>query len=154
MKKSLRISIGTAVLCSVAGLVPTASAQNGTWTAYPGQSISYQAAVQQPINTDGSSKFKANGNAVIPVKFALSQGAGPFVFESTSTGCAYSYLSFAPTAAATFNDITELSADYPLQATACRRSGGQSARTLITPCTSTMVIIRTSQIARRAVKRV
>ena len=40
------------------------------------------AAVQQPINADGSSNFKANGKAVIPVKFALSQGPGAFVFES------------------------------------------------------------------------
>ncbi len=41
-----------------------------------------EAAVQQPINADGSSNFKANGKAVIPVKFALSQGIGAFVFES------------------------------------------------------------------------
>jgi hypothetical protein len=117
MKKSLKISIGAAVLCCVAGLVSTASAQNGTWTAYPGQSISHQAAVQQPINTDGSSKFKANGNSVIPVKFALSQGTGPFVFESigsdASTDNDYSYLTFTPSSPAlTFKDITELSAAY------------------------------------------
>ena len=83
MKKSLKISIGAAVLCCVASLVSTAAAQNGTWTAYPGQSTTYHAAVQQPINADGSSKFKANGHAVIPIKFALSQATGPFVFEST-----------------------------------------------------------------------
>ena len=116
MKKSLKISIGAAVLCCVASLVSTASAQNGTWTAYPGQSTTYQVAVQQPINTDGTSKFKANGNAVIPVKFALSQGTGPFVFESIgtdpSTDNDYSYLSFTPNATVTFNDITELSAAY------------------------------------------
>jgi hypothetical protein len=100
------------VLCCVASLVSTASAQNGTWTASPGQSTSYQAAVQQPINADGSSKFKANGNAVIPVKFALFQGTGPLVFQSTSTGYAYSFLSFAPTATVTFNQITALSAVY------------------------------------------
>jgi hypothetical protein len=58
---------------------PTA---NGQWAAYPGQSTTYGAAVQQPINTDGSSNFKANGKTVIPVKFALSQGTGAFVFES------------------------------------------------------------------------
>ena len=83
MQKSLVISIGAAVLCCVASLlVSTASAQNGTWSAYPGQSATYAAAVQQPINVDGSSNFKANGKAVIPVKFALFQGLGPFVFES------------------------------------------------------------------------
>ena len=50
----------------------------GTWTAYPGQSAGEsEATVQQPINTDGSSNFKANGKAVIPVKFALSTGYRP-----------------------------------------------------------------------------
>jgi hypothetical protein len=75
-----------------------------------------QVAVQQPINADGTSKFKANGRAVIPVKFALSQGTGPFVFESigsdNSTDNDYSYVSFAPTTTLTFNGITELSAVY------------------------------------------
>jgi hypothetical protein len=59
--------------------LPTA---NGQWAAYPGQSTTFGAAVQQPINIDGSSNFKSNGKAVIPVKFALSQGTGAFVFES------------------------------------------------------------------------
>jgi hypothetical protein len=53
---------------------------------------------------------------VIPVKFALSQGLGPFVFESiwsdAGTDNDYSFLSFAPTSTVTFNDITELSAAY------------------------------------------
>lgn len=56
--------------------------------------------VQQPINADGSSNFKANGRAVIPVKFTLSQGLGAFVFESIYsdnpgiTDNDFSYLSF------------------------------------------------------------
>ena len=116
MKKSSKISIGAAVLCCAASLVSTASAQNGTWTAYPGQSTLYQVAVQQPINADGTSKFKANGRAVIPVKFALSQGTGPFVFESigsdNSTDNDYSVLSFTPSSTVMFNNITELSAVY------------------------------------------
>src|SRR5262245_44644816 len=113
--------ISTLVLC-VASLISTASADqvvttpNGAWNGYPGQSVSYQAAVQQPINSDSSSNFKANGKAVIPVKFALFQGTGPFVFESiasdTDTDNDYSYLSFTPNAPVTFNDITELSALY------------------------------------------
>jgi len=70
----------------------------------------HQAAIQQPINADGSSKFKSNGNAVIPVKFALSQGLGPLVFESI--GSDYSFVSFAPAGTVTFNDITTLSALY------------------------------------------
>jgi hypothetical protein len=107
------------LLCGLASLpVSTASAQNGTWTAYPGQSATYAAAVQQPINADGSSNFKANGRAVIPVKFALSQGLGAFVFESifsdnpTDTDNDYSFLTFTPNAPVTFNDITELLDGY------------------------------------------
>src|SRR5262249_44714820 len=94
----------------------TVTTANGTWDGYPGQSASYQAAVQQPINTDGTSNFKANGRGVIPVKFVLSQGTGPFVFESigsdTDTDNDYSYLSFTPNTPVTFNDITALSAAY------------------------------------------
>ena len=89
---------------------------NGTWTAYPGQAAVYQTSVQQPINADATSNFKANGKAVIPVKFGLSQGLGAFVFESiysdASPDTDYSFLSFTPSSTVTFNDITELSAIY------------------------------------------
>lgn len=124
MKNFLKISIGAAVLCGLASLVSTASAaqvvntDNGTWTAYPGQSASYQAAIQQPINADNSSKFKANGSAVIPVKFALSQGIGPFVFQSIFsdnpgvTTNDYSFLEFDPTTPPSLADITHLIATY------------------------------------------
>jgi hypothetical protein len=124
MKKSFVISIGAAVLCCVASLVSTASASqvvttpNGTWTAYPGQSTTYQAAVQQPINADGSSNFKANGRAVIPVKFALSQGTGPFVFQSIFsdnpgvTNNDYSFLEFDPNTPPTLAQLTHLIAVY------------------------------------------
>jgi hypothetical protein len=128
MKTHTRIAL--ALVASL--MASTAWAQNGTWTAYPGQSTSYGAAVQQPINADGSSKFKSSGNAVIPVKFALSQGTGAFVFESiytnntspndgfgacgTGSGADHAddcaYLSFAPSTTVTFNDITALSAIY------------------------------------------
>jgi hypothetical protein len=112
MKTHIRIAL--ALVASL--MASVAWAQNGTWTAYPGQSASYGAAVQQPINADGSSNFKANGRAVIPVKFALSQGLGAFVFESISspspTEYEYSFLSFTPVGTVTFNDITQLSAVY------------------------------------------
>jgi hypothetical protein len=108
------------------------SATNGQWGAYPGQSTTFGAAVQQPINADGSSNFKANGKAVIPVKFALSQGTGAFVFESiysdntspndeggtcgTGSGADHAndcaFLSFTPNTPVTFNQITELSSVY------------------------------------------
>ena len=114
--------MGAAILSGVASLLSTASADqvvttpNGTWEAYPGQSATYSAAVQPPINADGSSNFKANGRAVIPVKFALSQGTGPFVFASiysdTSPDNDYSYLSFTPNSTFTFNNITQLKAVY------------------------------------------
>ena len=111
MKKAVIVS--TLVLC-VASL--TSWAQNGTWTAYPGQSATYGAAVQQPINADGSSNFKANNRVVVPVKFALSQGLGAFVFESigsdNDTDNDFSFVSFTPAGTVTFNDIAELSAVY------------------------------------------
>jgi len=111
MKKSFIIS--TLVLCAAS---LTSWADNGTWTAYPGQAATYGAAIQQPINADGSSNFKANNRVVIPVKFALSQGLGSFVFESigsdNDTDNDFSFVSFTPNTPVTFNDITELSAVY------------------------------------------
>jgi hypothetical protein len=115
MKTHTRIALAlvASLMASTAWADQVVTTDNGTWTASPGQSTSYAAAVQQPINTDGSSKFKANGNAVIPVKFALSQGTGPFVFESTEEGYAFSFLTFRPNSTTlTFVDITGLSADY------------------------------------------
>lgn len=105
-----------AVPVSTALAVTTVTTANGTWTAYPGQSTTYGAAVQQPINADGTSNFKANGKAVIPVKFALSQGAGDFVFESvlsdTDPGNNYSFLQFNPDVNPTLADVVGLMADY------------------------------------------
>jgi hypothetical protein len=85
MKRSVSVlaaavlTLGIALPVAATSVYPTS---HGTWSAYPGQSSSYGAAVQQPINADGSSNFKANGKTVIPVKFALSQGTGAFAFES------------------------------------------------------------------------
>jgi hypothetical protein len=107
-----------AVVGTSAGASTTTTTANGTWEAYPGQSSSYQTAVQQPINADGSSNFKANGKTVIPVKFALSQGIAPLVFESiyadnpANTDNDVSYLSFTPSSPLLFKDITRLSATY------------------------------------------
>jgi hypothetical protein len=99
---------------------------NGTWTVHPGQDTVYQTSVQQPINTDGSSNFKANGKTVIPVKFGLAQGLGQLKFESIysddgtvapdgspcDTGrknnCAFA--TFTPSGTFKFSDITNLSA--------------------------------------------
>jgi hypothetical protein len=132
MQRSISLTIAVLMIASLVVTPALASTvvttPNGTWTAYPGQSASYQTSVQQPINTDGSSNFKANGKAVIPVKFGLAQGLGAFAFESiysdnatdTTTGspCATghandcAFLTFTPGSTVTFNDITELSALY------------------------------------------
>jgi hypothetical protein len=91
---------------------------HGTWTAYPGQSTTYQTAVQQPVNADGTSNFKANGKAIIPIKLRLSQGTGAFAFKSifsnnpATTTDDYSYLNWHPSAPLTFADITSLVANY------------------------------------------
>src|SRR6188474_2708915 len=96
-KKFSLITIASLLAMLFGASQPAFASANGTWAAYPGQSTSYQTSVQQPINADGSSNFKSNGKAVIPVKFGLSQGTGPFVFESigsdTSIDNDYSFLS-------------------------------------------------------------
>jgi hypothetical protein len=108
--------VAAALIVPAAVQAQTVVTPHGTWTAYPGQSTSYGAAVQQPINADGSSNFKANGKAVIPVKFALSQGTGPFVFESYADSdpstYGYSFLEFDPTTPPTFSEVTSLIANY------------------------------------------
>jgi hypothetical protein len=120
MKRTIILTITALVaaclLVSTALADTTVDTPNGTWSAYPGQQATYQTSVQQPINTDGSSNFKANGKAVIPVKFGLAQGLGAFVFESigsdTPTDNDFSYVSFAPNSPVTFNDIKQLSSVY------------------------------------------
>ena len=112
-----RICVLTAIIAAATlGTIGHARSVNGTWEAYPGQTAVYQTSVQQPINADGSSNFKANGKTVIPIKFGLASGSGPFVFESIggtpSPTDDYSYVSFKPSAPLTFSDITELSAVY------------------------------------------
>lgn len=103
----------------VAMFVPAAVSANtvypGGWAAHPGQVSISQTSVQQPINADGSSNFKAT-RGVIPVKFALAQGTGPFVFQSidsdTDTANDYSWLGYTPSSGTTLADITNLSAVY------------------------------------------
>ena len=117
------IGTGAALALALAGLtiLPAAAStvvvtSNGTWTAYPGQVDTYQTSVQQPINADGSSNFKASNRAVVPVKFSLAMGKGPFMFESvfsdTATANDYAFLSWRSATPVTFADITELSAVY------------------------------------------
>jgi hypothetical protein len=115
-KISAVLAATAAAFAVVGGVAGAAATTAGTWEAYPGQSAAYQTAVQQPINADGSSSFKSNGKAVIPVKFELSKGVGPFAFESiysdSSDANDYSFLSFTPSSPMTFNQITTLKASY------------------------------------------
>ena len=112
----------------------TVTTANGTWDAYPGQSASYQTAVKGAIKPDGSSNFKANSKGVIPVQFALSEGTGPFVFESIYsdnpgvTANDYSYLDFTPNTAPTLAQITSLIANYQFTEGDCQ--GGSLRWTL------------------------
>lgn len=123
MKRMAMLALALLAVTSLLLAIPAAASTvvttpNGTWTAYPGQATTYKTSVQPPINADGSSNFKANGNAVIPVKFALSQGTGAFVFQSifsdnpAVTSNDYSYLNWTSATPLTFADITHLSAVY------------------------------------------
>jgi hypothetical protein len=113
----------------------------GSWQLYPAQSTSYATSVQQPINTDGSSNFKANSKAVIPVKFALSAGTGLAVFQSIGgdggTDNDYSYLSFTPSATLRFSEINTLSAVYAFTQGDCH---GGSLRWQVRTETGTLFI--------------
>jgi hypothetical protein len=106
------------LIAAVAATQQSVSAQTpaGTWELYPAQSSTYATTVQQPINADGTSNFKSNGKAVIPVKFSLSTAPGPAIFQSISSDATatndYSFLSFTPTSTILFSEITTLSAAY------------------------------------------
>jgi hypothetical protein len=127
-----RIALSSAAALSLLPVAGAAAATEGSWTAYPGQSAIYETAVQQPINADGSSNFKANGKGVIPVKFSLKKGLGPFLFESiygdASTANDFSYLTFTPSSALNFGAITDLIANYAFQDGNCH--GGSLRWTL------------------------
>jgi hypothetical protein len=146
MRRSLTLMTGTLffalALVGTAAADTTTTTPNGTWVAYPGQAAIYQTSVQQPINADGSSNFKANGKAVIPIKFSLSQGLGPFAFESigsdTNTDNDFSFLSFTPSTSVTFNDITQLSAVYAFTLGDCH--GGSLRWSVRTSATQSLFI--------------
>ena len=96
----------------------TAYAQSpaGTWVLSPPQASSYAVTVQQPVNADGTSNFKNTGKAVIPIKFSLSVGRGPAIFQSigsdADTANDFSFLSFTPSAAFPFGQLATLVSNY------------------------------------------
>src|SRR6266851_1010312 len=130
MKRSARLIL--LVVMALAAPVIASGATTGSWSAYPGQSTVYKTQVQQPINGDGSSIFSNDSKSVIPVKFALLSGLGPFAFESiysdntsindgggtcgTGSGADHAndcaFLSFTPATTTTFDQITNLVANY------------------------------------------
>lgn len=90
----------------------------GTWSQYPTGAPVYQAQILQPVNPDGSSNWPSKSKGGIPIMFSLSSGTGTAVFQSTS-GQAYSYMSFAPSPALTFSQIGNLSATYAFASGNC-----------------------------------
>src|SRR5262245_24080719 len=96
----------------------------GTGGQYPAGATTYQADVQQPINSANTSNWSSKSKGAIPVMFKLSSGTGPAVFESigsdgyegfTPTGNFNNdaaFASFTPAGGLTFNDITTLKTDY------------------------------------------
>lgn len=129
------VALAIAVL-AMAASAPASSTTTGTWGFYPPQTytetttttsgFAYKTAVRPPINADGSSNWPAK-RGVIPVQFDLlaapttttttTRVYNPPVWESiwsdTSTANNYSFAQFIPTAGSlTFNDISNLSADY------------------------------------------
>lgn len=106
----------SAAVAMLALTVPAQAELAGTWELYPPQADSYETAVQQPINADGSSNFKFSGKSVVPVKFSLSKTKGPVVFQSiwsdSDTDNDFSFLSFTPSAPLLFSELTNLSTVY------------------------------------------
>jgi len=119
MRTAVRRLVNVCVVVAITVFAAPAWAQApGTWELYPPQTYVYSTSVQQPINADGTSNFKANGKGVIPVQFKLSVAPGPVTFQSigsdTDTDNDFSYLSFTPSASSplTFAQVTDLSANY------------------------------------------
>jgi hypothetical protein len=90
----------------------------GTWEQYPTGAAEYAATVQQPINTANTSNWSSKSRGTIPVMFKLSTFTGPAAFESIysnnpgNTADDFAYLSFTPDAAMTFDQLTNLTAQY------------------------------------------
>lgn len=117
----------------------------GTWGLYPAQTYTdassttygsaYKSAVQAPINADGSSNFSAK-RGVIAVQFNLlaaptaitttTRTYDPPVWKSIGSEGSVTVASFTPASSTlTFNDITNLSANYAFTLGTC---GGGSLR--------------------------
>lgn len=130
-------------LCSgglIANLSWAQSATLGTWTHFPPQTPTFTAVVRPPIKADGSSVV--NDGAALPVKFKLLTGPGVFLFDSVWSnndvseggsegehGDDFAFLTFTPAGSLTFNDITNLTANYSFATGNCQ---GGSLRWAVT----------------------
>jgi hypothetical protein len=116
MKRSITILASLAMLAGLMTSPVSAATTTGTWEQYPTGATVYQAEVQQPIDTANTSNWSAKSKGAIPVMFKLSSGTGPAAFESigsdTNTDNDFAYMSFTPSSAITFNQITVLKTDY------------------------------------------
>jgi hypothetical protein len=116
MRRLVAILAASSLCLMTVAAVSAYTNYGGGWEADPGQGASsFSASVEQPLNADGSSNFKAKGSGVIPVKFALTQGTGPFVFASyldAADGPAYSNVVYTPETTTTVSQVTSLSAVY------------------------------------------
>jgi hypothetical protein len=88
----------------------------GTWTQGPNPTTTYQAAVQQPINSANTSNWSSKSKGAIPVKFGLSSLTSPALFQSIGSDQLaandFAFAKFTPSGPLTFNTIKNLSTDY------------------------------------------
>jgi hypothetical protein len=131
-KLGIRLALGALIAAGVMVSPASAATTTGTWYFYPGQTSTttttttpgtpmYKSAVRAPINADGSSNWPAK-RGVIPVQFDLlsapttttttTKTYDPPVWKSLSSDGSVTFagLNLSPTL--TFNQITNLSADY------------------------------------------
>jgi hypothetical protein len=123
MRRFLAGIAALALLAIAAAPAAASATTTGTWSQYPTGASAYSAQVQQPINLDGSSNWPSKSKGGIPIMFSLSSGTGAAVFQSigsdTNTANDFAYMSFSPSPALTFSQITNLSATYAFASGNC-----------------------------------
>jgi hypothetical protein len=95
----------------------------GTWTQSGSSTKTYEAAVQQPINTANTSNWSSKSKGGIPVMFKLKEATGPEIFQSVYSDQSdqndSSYMSFTPSGPMKFADLRNLTASYQFVAGDC-----------------------------------
>jgi hypothetical protein len=110
--RRLGLVAALAAATAIIGMTGASAATTaGTWSLTPALTTEYQAAVQQPINADGTSSWPAK-KGVIAVQFKMASRSS-FVFASMHTGApVYSAAVLTPSTAMTFADVQSLVANY------------------------------------------